>query len=54
MSSFNQDLIARTTKYFKEKYQHDISNEIAEEYLNSMADLYGCFIEFLETENERD
>ena len=54
MGSFNQDLIARVTKYFKDRYQHDISPEVAEEYLNSMADLYGCFIEFLETENEAD
>ena len=54
MYGFNQDLIARVTKYFHERYQHDISPETAEEYLNSMADLYGCFIEFLETENEAD
>ena len=52
--SFNQELVIRVTKYFKEKYNHKISPEIAEEYLNSMADLYGCFIEFLENKNERD
>ena len=46
--SFNQELVARTIKYFKEKYNHDISVETAEEYLNSMADLYSSFIEFLE------
>ena len=50
--SFNQALIARTIKYFKERCDQDISPEIAEEYLNSMADLYGCFVECLESKNK--
>jgi len=47
--SFNQVLIAKTIKYFKEKCNHDISPEIAEEYLNSMADLYECFIKSIKS-----
>jgi hypothetical protein len=43
-----QLLIKRIQSYFKEKYGKDISTETAEEYLNSMSDIYGCFIEFLE------
>ena len=46
--SFNQELVARIIKYFKERYKYEISIETAEEYLNSMADLYSSFIEFLE------
>jgi len=48
MSTFTQELVDRTIKYYKERFNKDISIETAEEYLNSMADLYGCFIEFLE------
>jgi len=54
MGSFNQALIARTIKYFKERCGQDISPETAEEYLNSMADLYGCFIEFLESDKKEE
>ena len=50
--SFNQALIARTIKYFKERCDQDISPEIAEEYLNSMADLYGCFIDCLKVDKK--
>lgn len=50
MSLYKQELVERTIKYFKERFNTDISKETAEEYLNSMADLYGCFIEFLETD----
>jgi hypothetical protein len=48
MVKFNQLLITRIQSYFKERYEHEISIETAEEYLNSMADLYSSFIEFLE------
>ena len=47
--SFNQALIARTIKYFKERCDQDISPEIAEEYLNSMADLYECFLQSIKS-----
>lgn len=53
MSLHNQVLVDRIIKYFKERFNKDISLETAEEYLNSMADLYGCFIEFVER-NETD
>jgi hypothetical protein len=48
MTSFNQELVERVTEYFREKHGVVISPETAQEYLNSMADLYGLFIEFLE------
>ena len=48
MVDFKPELINRAIKYFQLKYNRDISIETAEEYLNSLADLYGCFIEFLE------
>lgn len=48
MVKFSQLLITRIQSYLKERYDTEISIETAEEYLNSMADLYGCFIEFLE------
>jgi hypothetical protein len=50
MVDYKPELINRAIKYFREKHNRDISIETAEEYLNSMADLYGCFIEFLETD----
>lgn len=45
MKSFNQLLIERIQKYFKEKYDLDISDEIANEYLNSLADIFAVFAE---------
>jgi len=51
MTSFNQLLVDRLIKYFKEKYDLVISPEVAQEYLNSMADVYASYIEFL-TPNE--
>jgi hypothetical protein len=53
MTSFNRELIERVIKYFKEKKGVVISIETAEEYLNSMADLYASFIEFLQP-NEKE
>ena len=44
--SFNQELIERTVKYFREKHDHEITPETAGVYLLAMADLYGSFIEF--------
>lgn len=35
-------------KYFKNKYGRDISHETAIEYLDSLADLHGSFIELLQ------
>jgi hypothetical protein len=48
MTSFNQLLVDRLIKYFKEKHNVIVSPETAQEHLNSMADLYASFIEFLE------
>lgn len=48
MTSFNQELVMRTIKYFKEKHQVVISPEVAQDYLNSMADFYASCIEFLQ------
>jgi len=43
--SYPQNLIDRITAYYK-KRGVEITPEQAEEYLNSMADLYESFIEF--------
>ena len=48
--SFNQELIERTVKYFEEKHGHEITPETAEEYLHAMVDLYGSFIEFVQSD----
>ncbi|MDB5260373.1 MAG: hypothetical protein JWN37_604 [Candidatus Nomurabacteria bacterium] len=46
-------LIERIVRYFKEKYQQDISHDTAIEYLDSLADLHGSFIEFLQTDDNK-
>lgn len=46
--SFNRELIEWVQRYWRERYGHDISEETAIEYLDSMADLYESFIEFAE------
>ena len=37
---FSQDLISSTIKYYKDTYDHDISSEIAEVYLDALAGLF--------------
>ena len=49
---FAQNLIDKIIDYFKKKYGQDISPEIANEYLISLANLYESFIEFTQVENE--
>lgn len=46
MSKFTQELVDKTIKYFKEKYDHDISPETAEEYLKSLGNLYRSISKF--------
>jgi hypothetical protein len=43
---FNQELILRVMKYFREKYDLEISPATAEDYLDSLADLYETGLEF--------
>ena len=45
MKSFNQLLIERIQAYFKKKYGMDIPDEMANEYLDSLAGLFGVFVE---------
>jgi len=40
---FSPELRAQLIAYFLQKYQVDISQELADEYLDSMADLYLAF-----------
>lgn len=47
--TYPPSLIERITRYFKQKYQQDISHDTAVEYLDSLALLHGSFIEFLQT-----
>lgn len=45
MKSFNQLLIERIQAYFKKEYSLDISDEKAEEYLHTLADMFAVFAE---------
>jgi hypothetical protein len=42
--SFNQLLIERVQQYFQKRCGVDITEEQAEEYLHSLADIYEIFI----------
>ena len=42
--TFSKNLIDRTVSYFKEKYNQDISDEIANEYLRSFSGLFLAFV----------
>ena len=44
MFQFSQQLRDRLIKYLAEKKGVKITSEQADEYLNSMADLYQCFL----------
>lgn len=49
---FTKDLIDRTIKYFEKECGQSISEETAEIYLNSFADLFGSFDELLRENQE--
>ncbi len=42
--TFSKNLIDRTVSYFKEKYNQDISEETANEYLRSLSGLFLAFV----------
>lgn len=48
VSPYPQNLIEMIVRYFKQKYQQDISHDTAIEYLDPLALLHGSFIEFLQ------
>ena len=43
MYKFSQKLREKAIKYFKEKHNHQITHEKADEYLFSLAGLYEAF-----------
>ncbi|HEV7424351.1 MAG TPA: hypothetical protein VGO21_04140 [Candidatus Paceibacterota bacterium] len=45
MFKFNDELIKRITVYFADKYDHYIDEETANEYLNSMTEMFAIFAE---------
>jgi len=45
MARFSRELINEITIYFSEKYNIELSEEKAEEYLKALADLCLAFIE---------
>ncbi len=45
MTKFSELLIQRIQSYFKKKYGLDIPDEMANEYLDSLAGLFGIFVE---------
>jgi hypothetical protein len=42
--TFSKNLIDRTVKCFREKYNHEISDEVANEYLRSLSGLFLAFV----------
>jgi hypothetical protein len=44
---YSEQLIVRTQTYFAQKYGFMLSVEEAVDYLNSLADLYEVFIDFV-------
>ena len=46
MTIFSEDLIQETIAYYAEEHDHHISEETAQEYLESMAGLYLAFTNF--------
>jgi hypothetical protein len=48
---FSQDLIERTIEYFKKTYNHEISPETAELYLNALTGLFGSFLNLKKTKD---
>lgn len=51
--TFSKNLIERTIKYFKEKYNQDISEEVANEYLRSFSGLFLAFVRPSVSDGER-
>ena len=49
---FTKDLIDWIIQYYKTHFSQDISEETAEIYLNSLADLYAVFCNALEEKNQ--
>jgi hypothetical protein len=59
VKQFSQLLVERIQKYFKDKYDLDLPEETAQEYLNSYASLYIVFAKVgqkkrSDSENEAD
>ncbi len=50
---FSKNLIERTIRYFKEKYNQDISEEVANEYLRSFSGLFLAFVRPSVSDGER-
>ena len=51
--TFSKNLIERTIRYFKEKYNQDISEEVANEYLRSFSGLFLAFVRPSVSDGER-
>jgi hypothetical protein len=51
--TFSKNLIERTIIYFKEKYNQDISEEVANEYLRSFSGLFLAFVRPSVSDGER-
>lgn len=48
---FSDELVERAIKYYKYRYDLDISPEIAQGYLHSLADLFESFLNLKKIEN---
>ena len=51
--TFSKNLIDRTVSYFKEKYNQDMSDEVANEYLRSFSGLFLAFVRPSVSDGER-
>jgi hypothetical protein len=47
VTNFNHELIERIKVYMKDRQGTEIDDELAEEYLNALADFYDAFGELL-------
>jgi len=52
MDCFSEELTNRITEYFKRRFDIAITPDQAEDYLNSMADLYMAFAEIVQERSE--
>ena len=54
MVNYPKELVKQITVYFKEEHNHYIDEVTAGQYLDSLADLYLCFAEFIENDKQRE
>jgi hypothetical protein len=49
---FSKELVLRLQNYFREKYNLEVAEDTANEWLDSLAGLYGCFVETIKQKKD--